>query len=58
MTLVCHVFPNRIQAPEFSALFVTEDADVADCDLLAQVGDESRKVDEIFGVGYEERMDG
>jgi hypothetical protein len=56
MTLVHHVFPNGIQAPEFPAFLVAEDADVANCDLLTQICDETWKVDEIFGIGDEKRM--
>ena len=50
VALVEHVFADRIERPELAPLAVAIYAYVAHRDLLAEVGDESRDVDEIFRV--------
>lgn len=58
MALVDHVFANGFQSVEFSSPSVAVDAHVADCNLFREVVDEAGDVDEIIGVGDEERVGG
>ena len=50
VALVEHVFADRVERAELAPLAVAIDAHVAHRDLLAEVGDESRDVDEVFRV--------
>jgi len=56
VTLVDHVLPHSIHALVLLSLPVAVETDVSDRDLLTQVEDESRDVDEVLLIRNEESM--
>lgn len=56
MALVDHMLANGVHALVLLALPVTEEADIADGDLLGEVEKETLEVDEVFAVRDEEAV--
>ena len=56
VALVDHVLADGVERAEFASPAVAVYADVAHGDLLAEVGDQSRDVDEVLRVGNEKRV--